>query len=106
MAITLTDIAAQRMKRVLTEHDYEALRLGVKSAGCSGMSYVMDFEDDIEDDDAVFEEKGVKIVVASDSLQYLDGMEVDYAKQGLNEGFVFNNPNAKASCGCGDSFSV
>jgi len=82
------------------------LRLGVKTSGCSGMAYVIEFADEIDSDDKVFEDKGVKVLVDPKSLVYLDGTEVDYSKEGLNEGFKFNNPNTKDSCGCGESFTV
>ncbi len=82
------------------------LRLGVKTTGCSGMAYVMEYVDAIEDDDVVFEDHGIKVIVNPKSLVYLDGTELDYGKEGLNEGFRFNNPNVKDSCGCGESFTV
>ena len=82
------------------------LRLGVKTTGCSGMAYVMEYADQVEDDDVVFEDQGVKVLINPKSLVYLDGTELDYAKEGLNEGFQFNNPNVKDSCGCGESFTV
>ena len=82
------------------------LRLGVKTTGCSGMAYVMEYADQVEADDVVFEDQGVKVLINPKSLVYLDGTELDYAKEGLNEGFQFNNPNVKDSCGCGESFTV
>ena len=82
------------------------LRLGVKTTGCSGMAYILEFVDAIEDDDKVFESNGVKIIIDPKSLLYLDGTELDYGKEGLNEGFKFNNPNVKDTCGCGESFTV
>ena len=82
------------------------LRLGVKTTGCSGMAYVMEYADQVEEDDVVYEEQGVKVLINPKSLVYLDGTELDYAKEGLNEGFQFNNPNVKDSCGCGESFTV
>ena len=82
------------------------LRLGVKTTGCSGMAYVMEYADQVEADDVVFEDQGVKVLINPKSLVYLDGTELDYAKEGLNEGFQFNNPNVKDSCGCGESFNV
>jgi iron-sulfur cluster assembly protein len=80
--------------------------LGVKTAGCSGMAYVIEFADSVEPEDIVYEDKGVKIIVDSKSLIYVDGTEMDYQKQGLNEGFAFNNPNVKDACGCGESFTI
>ena len=107
MAITLTQAAADRMSTFLANRGKGVgVRLGVKTSGCSGMAYVMEFVDDINDDDEVFEERGVKVIIDPKSLLYLDGTEVDYGKEGLNEGFKFNNPNAKNECGCGESFTV
>lgn len=107
MGITMTEQAADRVKNFLANRgDGVGLRLGVKTSGCSGMSYVLEFADAIEPEDQVFEDHGVKIVVDPKSLLYLDGTELDYAREGLNEGFKFNNPNVKDACGCGESFSV
>jgi iron-sulfur cluster assembly protein len=107
MGITLTNTAAERVKSFLTNRGKgEGLRLGVKTTGCSGMAYVLEFVDTIEDDDKVFESNGVKIIIDPKSLLYLDGTELDYGKEGLNEGFKFNNPNVKDTCGCGESFTV
>ena len=107
MAITLTEPAADRVRTFLANRGKgEGLRLGVRTSGCSGMAYVLEFVDRIEPDDNVFESHGVKVIVDPKSLLYLDGTEVDFAKEGLNEGFKFNNPNVKDSCGCGESFNV
>lgn len=107
MAITLTDAAASRVKSFLENRGKgQGLRLGVKTTGCSGMAYVLEFVDEIEDGDQVFEHQGVKIIVNPKSMVYLDGTELDYTKEGLNEGFKFNNPNVKDMCGCGESFNV
>ena len=107
MSITMTETAAERVKNFLDQRGKgEGLRLGVKTTGCSGMAYVLEFVDNIEDDDKVFESQGVKIIVDPKSLLYLDGTELDFAKEGLNEGFKFNNPNVKDMCGCGESFTV
>ena len=107
MGITLTDTAAERVKSFLANRGKgEGLRLGVKTTGCSGMAYVLEFVDTIEDDDKLFESNGVKIIIDPKSLLYLDGTELDYGKEGLNEGFKFNNPNVKDTCGCGESFTV
>ena len=107
MTITLTDAAADRVKIFLDNRGKGVgLRLGVKTTGCSGMAYIIEFADEIDSDDNVFEDKGVKVLIDPKSLIYLDGTEVDYAKEGLNEGFQFNNPNVKDSCGCGESFTV
>jgi iron-sulfur cluster assembly protein len=107
MAITLTEPAADRVRNFLTNRGKgEGLRLGVRTSGCSGMAYVLEFADEINADDQVFESNGVKVIVDPKSLVYLDGTEVDFAKEGLNEGFKFNNPNVKDACGCGESFNV
>jgi iron-sulfur cluster assembly protein len=107
MAIQLTDVAANRVLEFLEGRGKGiGLRLGVKTTGCSGMAYVIEFVDDIQADDSVFESNGVKIVVDAKSLIFIDGTEVDFAKEGLNEGFQFKNPNAKDECGCGESFTV
>ena len=107
MAITLTQPAAERVKSFLENRGSGVgLRLGVKTMGCSGMGYVLEFVDEINPDDEVFEDNGVKVIVDKKSLVYLDGTELDVAKDGLNEGFKFNNPKEKDSCGCGESFTV
>lgn len=107
MAITLTEPAAERVKNFLANRGKGAgLRLGVRTSGCSGMAYVLEFADDVDAEDQVFESHGVKVIVDPKSLTYLDGTEVDFAKEGLNEGFKFNNPNVKDACGCGESFNV
>jgi len=107
MGITMTDTAAERVKAFLANRGKgEGLRLGVKTTGCSGMAYVIEFVDAIEGDDTVFESNGIKIIIDPKSLLYLDGTELDYGKEGLNEGFKFNNPNVKDTCGCGESFTV
>ncbi|MEB4591374.1 iron-sulfur cluster assembly protein IscA [Candidatus Thiothrix sp. Deng01] len=105
--ITLTDAAADRVGKFLANRGKGlGLRLGVKTSGCSGMAYVMEFVDELQDGDTVFESNGVKVIVDPKALVYLDGTEVDYAREGLNEGFTFGNPNEKARCGCGESFTV
>ena len=107
MAITLTEAAADRVKSFLENRGKGVgLRLGVRTSGCSGMAYVLEFVDEIEDSDAVFEEHGVKVIIDPKSMVYLDGTELDFKRDGLNEGFEFNNPNVKDSCGCGESFTV
>ena len=82
------------------------LRLGVKTSGCSGLAYVLEFVDVLNEDDHVFEQHGVKVIVDEKSLTYLDGTRLDFVKEGLNEGFKYSNPNVKNECGCGESFSV
>lgn len=107
MAVTLTETAAQRVKTFLQKRGKgEGLRLGVKTVGCSGKAYVVDYADLIEPSDRVFESHGVKVIVNEQNLAYLDGTEVDYGRDGMSEGFRFNNPNVKGQCGCGESFSV
>jgi iron-sulfur cluster assembly protein len=107
MAITLTEAAAHRVRTFLDGRGRGlGVRLGVKTSGCSGLAYVLEFVDDCEEGDEVFEDRGVKVVIDRKSLVYLDGTELDYAKEGLNEGFRFNNPNVKDACGCGESFKV
>ena len=107
MAISLPEAAAGGVQSFL-ENGGEALglRLGVRSSGCSGMAYILEFVDELNEEDQVFEEFGVKIIIDPKSLAYMDGTELDFAKEGLNEGFQFNNPNVKSECGCGESFNV
>jgi iron-sulfur cluster assembly protein len=107
MAVTLTEVAASRVQKFLASRGKGiGLRLGVKTSGCSGMAYALEFVDEAAPEDTIFESYGVKVLVDPKSLVYLDGTELDYTKEGLNEGFKFNNPNIKAQCGCGESFSV
>lgn len=107
MAITLSEHAATRVKTFLTQRGKGVgLRLGIKTSGCSGLAYLLEFVDDILPTDDIFEDKGVKVIVDKKSLVYLDGTELDFVKEGLNEGFKFNNPNIKNECGCGESFNV
>ncbi len=107
MSISLTDSAAERVKTFLEKRGKGVgVRLGVKTTGCSGMAYTIEFADEIEDTDKVFEENGVKVLINPKSLVYLDDTELDFGKEGLNEGFKFNNPNEKDRCGCGESFTV
>jgi iron-sulfur cluster assembly protein len=107
MAITLTDAAADRVKSFLQQRGKGlGLRLGVRTSGCSGMAYVLEFVDDLDEGDVVFEDHGVKVIVDPKSMVYIDGTELDFAKEGLNEGFKFNNPNVKDECGCGESFNI
>jgi iron-sulfur cluster assembly protein len=107
MSVSLTESAAQRVRTFLEKRGKGVgVRLGVKTTGCSGMAYTIEFADHIEDGDEVFEDRGVKVIVSPKSLVYLEGTELDFAKEGLNEGFKFNNPNEKDRCGCGESFTV
>lgn len=107
MSISLTEAAASRVQTFLDGRGHGiGVRLGVRTSGCSGLAYVLEFVDGLEDGDEVFEDRGVKVIVDQKSLVYLDGTELDYGKEGLNEGFKFNNPNVKDECGCGESFKV
>ena len=107
MAITLSETAADRIRTFLDNRGKGVgLRLGVKTSGCSGMAYVLEFVDDVDADDQIFEQHGVKIIIDPKSMVYLDGTELDYTREGLNEGFKFNNPNVKDECGCGESFTI
>ena len=107
MAISLTTAAADRVRSFLqTRGQGLGLRLGVRKTGCSGFAYVINYADDSHLEDVVFEDHGVKVFVDRDSLRYIDGTEVDFVRQGLNEAFRFRNPNVKGECGCGESFNV
>ena len=107
MSITLTEKAAKQIAKQLEKRGKGiGLGLGVKKAGCSGFAYVVDYADELTETDQVFEQHGVKVIVKSDDLALLDGVEVDYAREGINEAFRFNNPKAKGTCGCGESFTV
>jgi len=107
MGITMTQAAADQVRRYLENRGKGVgIRLGVRTSGCSGMAYVLEFADALESEDAVFENHGVKVIVDPKSLLYLHGTELDYTRDGLNEGFKFNNPNVKDACGCGESFTV
>ncbi len=107
MTITLTENAARHVQNFLAKRGKGVgLRLGVRTSGCSGMAYKLEFADAADDDDLQFTSHGVTVLVDQHSLPYIDGMELDYARDGLNEGFKFNNPNVKDSCGCGESFKV
>jgi iron-sulfur cluster assembly protein len=107
MSITVTQAAADRVTKFLANRGKGlGVRLAVRTSGCSGMAYVLEFADEQAAEDVVFEDRGVKVIVDQKSLVYLDGTELDYAREGLNEGFKFNNPNAKNACGCGESFAV
>lgn len=107
MAVTLTEKAAQQVQKFLVKRGGGAgVRLGVKTSGCSGLSYTLEFVDEISTEDQRFENFGVTLVIDPKSLVYLEGTELDFVREGLNEGFKFNNPNVKAQCGCGESFNV
>ena len=107
MSISLTDKAATRVRDHLARNaGAVGLRLGVRKTGCSGWAYTVDFADAVGADDIVMETQGIKLVVASDSLPFLQGARIDYVREGLNEKFAFENPNATSECGCGESFSI
>ncbi len=107
MSIKLTENAAKQIEKQLTKRGSGlGLKLGVKQSGCSGLSYLLGYADNLEDDDMVFEQFGVKVIVKNSDYEVLDGIELDYAKEGVNEAFKFHNPNVKGTCGCGESFTV
>lgn len=107
MTVTLTPAAARHVSRLLAKRAEGAgVRLGVKNAGCSGMAYKLEFADAVAPGDVVFEEHGVRLYVDPKSLPFLDGTELDFVRDGLNESFKFNNPQEKDRCGCGESFRV
>jgi iron-sulfur cluster assembly protein len=103
----LTDTAAERVRHFLAERGSgEGLRIGIKTTGCSGFAYVVDIADEIAEDDRVFESHGIKIIIGNDNLSFLDGTTIDFSREGLNEGFSYDNPNVKSLCGCGESFGI
>ncbi len=107
MAISLTESAAERVQQYLEARgDGIGLRLGITETGCSGYSYLINFADEIKTDDVVFEDRGIKIIVDAEALKLIDGTEVDFVKNGLNEAFSFRNPNITGECGCGESFTI
>ncbi|MEJ2108063.1 MAG: iron-sulfur cluster assembly protein IscA [Acidiferrobacteraceae bacterium] len=107
MAVTLSEKAAQHIRKSLDKRGSGiGLRLGVRTAGCSGMAYTLEFADESLPDDLSFESQGVTLFVDAKSLAYLDGTELDFVREGLNEGFKFHNPNVTGQCGCGESFTV
>ena len=107
MSVSMTQAAATHVQNFLTKRGKGVgLRLGVKTTGCSGMAYKLEYADAVEGDDQVFESFGVKLLVDPKSLPYIDGTELDFVREGLNEGFKFNNPTVKDECGCGESFTV
>ena len=103
----MTEQAAKHVSNYIAKRGKGiGLRLGVRTTGCSGMAYKLEFADDASPEDIVYESHGLKVLIDPKSLPYLDGTELDYTKEGLNEGFKFNNPNVKDECGCGESFTV
>jgi iron-sulfur cluster assembly protein len=107
MAVTLTSAAADHVSAFLAKRGKGmGLRLGVRTTGCSGLAYKLEYADETQPEDLTFQSHGVTVVIDPKSLPYIDGTELDYTKEGLNEGFKFNNPNVKDACGCGESFNV
>jgi iron-sulfur cluster assembly protein len=107
MAVSLTEAAARHVTRYLSKRGKGVgVRLGVKTTGCSGLAYKLEYVDEIATEDIVFEDHGVKVLIDPKSLSYIDGTQLDYVREGLNEGFRFNNPNERDRCGCGESFRV
>lgn len=107
MGVTFTDRAAEHIKGFLNKRGKGVgLRLAVRTTGCSGLAYVLEFADEVAANDEVFENNDVTVVIDKKSLVYLDGTELDFTREGLNEGFKFNNPNVKDECGCGESFTI
>ncbi len=107
MSVTLTATAAKHVAANLAKRGKGlGLRLGVRTSGCSGLAYKLEYADEAKPEDVTFQSNGVTVVVDPKSLPYIDGMELDFAREGLNEGFKFNNPNVKDQCGCGESFNV
>ncbi|MCR6667004.1 MULTISPECIES: iron-sulfur cluster assembly protein IscA [Methyloversatilis] len=107
MGVTLSEKAAKHVANYIAKRGRGVgLRLGVRTSGCSGMAYKLEFADDFAADDLIFESHGVKVLIDPKSLPYLEGTELDFVREGLNEGFKFNNPNVKDECGCGESFNV
>ena len=107
MAVTLTEAAARHLANTIVRRGKGVgVRLGVTATGCSGLSYKLEYADDVAPDDLVFEDHGVKLLVEPKNLAFLDGTELDFVREGLNEGFKFRNPREKDRCGCGESFRV
>ncbi len=107
MGVALSEAAARHVNRYLAKRGKGVgVRLGVKTTGCSGLAYTLEYVDEMGPDDVVFEEHGVKVLVDPKSMAYIDGTQLDYVREGLNEGFRFHNPNERDKCGCGESFRV
>ncbi|WP_028605310.1 iron-sulfur cluster assembly protein IscA [Ottowia thiooxydans] len=107
MSVSLTQAAARHVNKYLAKRGKGVgVRLGVKTTGCSGLAYKLEYVDEVDTGDVLFEEHGIKLMIDPKSLAYIDGTELDYVREGLNEGFRFNNPNERDRCGCGESFRV
>ncbi len=107
MSVTVTEKAARQIAKQLEKRGKGlGLRLGIKKAGCSGFAYVIDYADELAQNARIFEQHGVKVIIKSEELDYLEGIEIDYTREGINEAFRFSNPRAKGKCGCGESFTV
>ena len=107
MTVSLTEAAAKHVRRSLDKRGKgEGIRVGIRTTGCSGMAYVLEYVDEVSAEDEVFESHGLKVIVDANSLDFIDGTELDFVREGVNEGFKFNNPNVRGECGCGESFSV
>jgi len=107
MSVTVTESAANQIKKQLEKRGSGlGLKLAVKKSGCSGYAYILDYADTLKENDQVFENFGVSVIVSQSDLEFVDGIELDYRREGINEAFKFNNPNVKGTCGCGESFSV
>lgn len=107
MGVTLTDRAAEHIQSYLDKRGKGlGLRLGVRTTGCSGLAYVIEFADEVAANDEIFKDKNITVIIDKKSLVYLEGTELDFAREGLNEGFLFKNPNVNAECGCGESFTI
>ena len=107
MSVTATESAASQIKKQLEKRGKGlGLKLAVKKSGCSGYAYVLDYADTLNENDHIFENFGVSVIVSQSDLEFVDGIELDYRREGINEAFKFNNPNVKGTCGCGESFSV
>ena len=107
MSVTLTDAAARHVHRYLSRRGKGVgVRLGVKTTGCSGLAYTLEYADERSPEDVVFEDQGVTVLVDPKSLAYIQGTQLDFVREGLNEGFKFNNPNERDRCGCGESFRI
>jgi len=107
MSVSLTPAAVERVQSFLAKRGRGVgLRLAVRKTGCSGFAYVVNYADEVGAADVVFEDRGVRVIVDAESLRYVDGTEIDFVRQGLNEAFKFRNPNVRGECGCGESFNV